>query len=115
MTKRIQKAREKSESKNNSTFCIRTKFDNIPILVAFNGKEVRAIVRNGKYTNIGIAKRQETDTRDDNFGFKLAKTRAIIGMLKTVRSKGIKALDQEIANYEKREKDLINNKYPDNK
>ncbi len=113
MKKKIQKAKERSEKKRNSTFCVRTKYDNIPIKIAFNDKEVRAIAQNGKYTNIGIAKRQENDARDDCFGFQLAKTRAIIGILKTVRSKGLKRLNNEIEFYQNREKDLINNKYPD--
>lgn len=114
MTKKLQKERAKAESKKRSTFCVNTKYDGIPIKVAFNGKEVLAIARNGKYTNIGIAKRKPEDTRDDGFGFKLAKTRAIIGILKTIRSKGLKSLNKEIEIYEKREKDLINKKYPDN-
>lgn len=111
MASKIERLRERADKLKKDTFAFRTSFYGFPMLIAVNGKQVIAKVQAGKILNVAVSKKMDTDTRDDKFGVTLAKERAALAALKSVKAAVVQQLDKEITQMEDRVKSTIETKY----
>lgn len=111
--KKLIQLKEKAMKSKKDTYSFHTLFYGIPMIVAVNGKTVRAIAKNGKRSFTALAKRKDIDARDDIFGTKVAKLRAAKAVFKDMKSQLIKSMTNEIAFIEDQLKLTVSSKYPE--
>jgi hypothetical protein len=113
MKKKIEFLKARSKKTNKNGYSFRTSFFGVPMIIAVSNKITRAIAKDGKYSNVAMAIRHDTDTPDDLFGIKLAQIRAAKASIKSLVARANYSFKKDLEVLDSTELELLQEKYPD--